>query len=119
MLSVSLTQNVSLFQGAGYVYLSSLGSHAEAYERRAATLMAKFNTPVVDVGIPGLNLERPDLTAASTLSEMEAYRSAALRSGQPAPAVTGLTPREEVQALAAALARPPKPLRPRSPIVAP
>ena len=86
VLSVSLTQNVSLFQGAGYVYLSSLGSHAEAYERRAATLMAKFNTPTVDVGIPGLNLERPDLTTASTLSEMEAYRSAALRSGQPAPA---------------------------------
>ena len=86
VLSISLTQNVSLSQGAGYVYLSSLGSHAEAYERRAATLMAKFNTPVVDVGIPGLNLERPDLTAASTLSEMEAYRSAALRSGQPAPA---------------------------------
>ena len=86
VLSISLTQNVSLSQGAGYVYLSSLGSHAEAYERRAATLMAKFNTPVVDVGIPGLNLERPDLTTASTLSEMEAYRSAALRSGQPAPA---------------------------------
>jgi len=77
---------VAGLDGAGYVYLSSLGSHAEAYERRAATLMAKFNTGVVDVGIPGLNLERPDLTTASTLSEMEAYRSAALRSGQPAPA---------------------------------
>jgi hypothetical protein len=83
------TQNDSFvagLDGAGYVYLSSLGSHAEAYERRAATLMAKFHVPVVDVGIPGLNLERPDLTTASTLSEMEAYRSAALRGGQPAPA---------------------------------
>ena len=37
--------------GAGYVYVDSLGPHASGYEQRAVECMQQFNLSVVDVGV--------------------------------------------------------------------
>ena len=40
--------------GGGYIYVDSLGSHAEAYEKRVGALLEEVGPAVVDVGVPQL-----------------------------------------------------------------
>lgn len=72
---------VAGLDGAGYVYLGSLGTHAAAYETRAAEYSSRFHLPVVDVGVPGVKSQ------PTTIAEIEAYVATARRRRLPPPAM--------------------------------
>lgn len=53
--------------GAGYVYVHTLGSNERAYEKRATRLMSRYGLSVVDVGVANARY------AAVTITEIERY----------------------------------------------
>lgn len=53
--------------GAGYIFVDSLGVHAASYEKRAAAAMAQMGLTMVDVGVA------QEGWPATTLSGIEAY----------------------------------------------
>ena len=68
--------------GAGYVYLKSLGAHAASYEQRAGRLIASaIGSAVVDVGVAD---ERWPAVSRSLLEE---YVRNAKRGGRPPDAL--------------------------------